>query len=195
MNESRLIRVVVADDHPAVSAGLCALLEAEPEMEAVGVAVDGFDLPALIHRVRPDVVVLDYQLPGENGLMLCRDIKRAPVPPGVILYSAFVTRELLVPARIAGVDAIVDKGAPPRELVVAIHRVAAGESLAPKIDPDMLTLAGEVIAADDLPILGMLANGTSHADMASTLDLSPEVLDQRITRTLACLAVGSSTIA
>lgn len=185
----RLIRVVVADDHPAVRAGLRALLEAEPDLEPVGDAADAYEVPALIHRVRPDVIVLDYQLPGSDGITLCRELKRSPTAPAVVLYSAFVGPHMHVPARIAGVDAIVDKATPPRDLAMILRRIAAGESLAPAIEPDMLAIAGERLAPEDLPILAMLAHGSSHVEIADAMNLSPEELDGRIGRALGRLTV------
>jgi len=188
MSGSTTIGVLVVDDHPAVRAGLRALIDAEADMRAVGEACDEFTLLPALHRFEPDVVLLDYQLPGTNGIALCLRLKGGLQAPKILIYSSFVAPSMAIPARIAGADALVDKGVPPRELAATIRRVASGGSAAPEITPEAMALAAELIETEDLPILGMLANRVTLPDIAATLDLTGEELHQRTRRILDVLA-------
>lgn len=181
------VSVLVVDDHPAVRAGLRALIDAEADMHAVGEASDEFSLTPAIRRCEPDVVLLDYQLPGANGITLCRRLKSTVNAPRVVIYSSFVAPSMTVPARIAGADGLVDKGVAPRELAAVIRRVAAGQAAVPDISPETMALAADLLLDEDLPILGMIANGVTPSDVASTLAISSEELEHRTARILAVL--------
>jgi len=184
----KTIDVLVVDDHPAVRTGLQALINAHEDMRAVGEAWDEFTLPPAIHRCDPDVVLLDYQLPGANGIELCRRTKANVMAPLVIIYSAFVGPAMAVRACIAGADALVDKGVQPSVLATTIQRVADGERVLPEVTSETMTLAGEMLDPDDLPILGMLVNGIPTSDVAETLHLDQPALDERLDRMLVALA-------
>lgn len=80
-----MIRVMLVDDHPALRAGLQTVLRAEPGIVPVGAASGEHDLWPLLHRARPDVVILDYHLPGTDGFLLCHKIKAGVLPPAVLL--------------------------------------------------------------------------------------------------------------
>lgn len=192
MDPQPQVTVLVVDDHPAVRAGLCTLIDAEPGLVATGDAADPFAVAPAVHHQRPDVVVMDYQLPGEDGMSLSRRLGRAPVPPAVLIYSAFADRDMVIPARIAGVRAIVDKGTPPRELAMAIRRVAAGEDLLPPADQELLAEAAHRLPDDDLPILEMLFDGLSTAAIAQRTDCSSVDVEARVDAMLARLVVARS---
>jgi DNA-binding NarL/FixJ family response regulator len=121
---SAMIRVAVLDDHPAVRAGLEAILAREPDLIGVGSAADAEELWPLLRRTRPDVVVLDVHHPGPDGLELCLDIKRDLHAPAVVLYPASTPDALVLAAAVAGVDAIVGKSSSNRALLEAIREVA-----------------------------------------------------------------------
>lgn len=182
------IKVLVVDDHPAVRAGLQALIGAEPDMRATGEASDEFTLLSAVRRFEPDVVLLDYKLPGTNGIVLCRRLKAQLNAPKVIIYSSFVTASMAVPARIAGADALLDKAVAPRDLSTAIRSVIRGEAAIPQLSPEAMSLAADLMQARDLPILGMLANDVTPREIAETLDISVEELDHRTEGILAVLA-------
>jgi DNA-binding NarL/FixJ family response regulator len=185
---SSFIEVLVVDDHPAVRAGLQALIDSQSDMRAVAEAFDEYTLAPALTRFEPDVVLLDYQLPGTNGIALCSRMKGRPNPPRVVIYSSFVAPAMALPARIARADALVDKAVAPRELAQAIRGVVAGEALLPEVTPETMALATELVQFDDLPILGMLTNGVTPRDVAATLNISVEELNQRTDRILEVLA-------
>jgi DNA-binding NarL/FixJ family response regulator len=104
-----MIRVLVVDDHPVLRAGLEAVLRAEPGFRCVGGAEDGEAMWQLLHRTRPDVVVLDHRLGDEDGIDLCRRVRAEPDPPSVLLYTADPGEALGRAARAAGASGLVDK--------------------------------------------------------------------------------------
>lgn len=104
-----MIRVLVVDDHPVLRAGLEAVLRAEPGFRCVGGAEDGETMWRLLHRMRPDVVVLDHRLGEEDGIELCRALRAEPEPPSVLVYTADPTAAVEASAKSAGASGIVDK--------------------------------------------------------------------------------------
>ncbi len=190
MTRERPITVLVVDDHPAVRTGLCALIDAEPGLVALGSASDAFAVPPAIQRLRPDIVVMDYQLPGRDGISLSRELRRRPPCPAVVLYSAFADRAMVVPARIAGVRAIADKAIEPRDLTLLIRRVAAGEDLLPAPDADLLRDAGHRLRPDELPVLAMLMSGATTREIAELNGVTPEGVEAQVDRILARLVVS-----
>ena len=186
-----LIRVALVDDHDAVRLGLRTALLAAPDLEPVGSAATAGEAAPLLYRARPDVVVVDYRLPGIDGLTLCRRIKSEPLAPGVVLFSAFADSAMTVPAIVAGVDALVGKGEQTRDLFEAIRRAARGEATLPEVAPAQLEAAGQEVDAEDLPLLGMLVHRTARAEIAATLRIERSELERRITGMLARLKVAS----
>jgi len=182
-----MIRIAVVDDHHAVRLGLESALEAEPDMEPVGAASAAAQLAPLLYRTRPDVVIVDYRLPEEDGLSVCRRIKREPPAPAVLLHSAFADDWLTVPALLAGVDGIIHKGAPGRALSEAVRSVARGSKVMPAVLPEFLSASSESLAPEDRPVLAMLAHGTPEAEVARALGLDRRRLARRMDRMLEAL--------
>jgi DNA-binding NarL/FixJ family response regulator len=184
-----MIRILVVDDHPAMRTGLTAVLKAEPGLVPLGAATSARDLWPALRRTKPDVVVLDYHLPGEDGLVLCRRIKREPPAPAVLLYSAYADASLTVPALLAGVDGLVSKAAPANELYDVIRRLARGERVLPPISHELLDAAGRTLEPGELPVLGMTLEGTSLADMAEALNVKPVAVSHMIDRMIKRLKI------
>jgi DNA-binding NarL/FixJ family response regulator len=189
-----MIRVAVVDDHPAIRAGLAMVLDDERDMEHVGAAARAEEVEPLIYRTRPDVVVLDYHLPGGDGLELARRIKAGAPAPQIVLYSASADTSFVVPGLVAGLDGLVNKGSQPGELFEAIRTVAYGERALPPITPALLAAAGRTLAPEDLPILGMLVDSTAPRDIAAVLRCSAEELQRRLARMLAALRVPRAAL-
>jgi DNA-binding NarL/FixJ family response regulator len=188
------IRVLVVDDHPAVRTGLLAMLADEPGIEPAGAVASAGDAHErwVAGDERPDVVLVDYHLPGTDGLTLCRRIKSDVLAPAVVLYSAFADSSMTVPAIVAGVDAIVHKGGQTRDLFDAIRRAARGETSLPEISEPLLEAAGHALGPDDLPLLGMLIHRTAPSEIAATLRIERAELDRRIAGMLHRLKVPVS---
>jgi DNA-binding NarL/FixJ family response regulator len=182
-----MIDVAIVDDHRAVTVGLHELLRLEPDLAPVGVAANGAGLAPLLYRTRPDVVVLDYALPEEDGLLVCRRLKAEIPTPAVVLYSAFADSSLTIPAIVAGADAVIDKAAPVRELLEAIRLVAAGEQAMPGPSRQQLEAASAVLRPEDLPILAMLIDRTPTYEIAAVLRIAHTELHRRVTGMLGRL--------
>jgi DNA-binding NarL/FixJ family response regulator len=119
-----LIRAVVVDDHPAMRAGIAAVLDQAPDIEASGEAASGAELWPLIQRTAPDVVVMDWHLPGDDGLVLCHRLKRRRPDIGVVLFSAYADEWLVVPALLAQADALLPKRALAQTLYETLRTVS-----------------------------------------------------------------------
>jgi DNA-binding NarL/FixJ family response regulator len=184
-----MIRILLVDDHPAVRAGLTAVLRAEPGLVPLGAAGSVADLWPQLHSTRPDVVVLDYHLPRTDGLSLTRQIKRTVPAPRVLLYSAYADASLVIPARLAGADGIVHKGAPAGELFDAIRTVARGGRVLPPVSREHLNAASARLDPEDLPVLGMTLDDTPPREMAQVLGLEPSALAARVDRMVSKLKV------
>jgi DNA-binding NarL/FixJ family response regulator len=184
-----MITVAIVDDHPAVRLGLRVALRSEAGLEPVGSAADAGETEVLLYRTRPDVVLLDYHLPGTDGLTLCRRIKSDVPTPAVVLYSAFADPTMTVPAIVAGADAIVHKGGQTRELFDAIRQTARGRKALPPVSEPLLEAASQALDPEDLPLLGMLVNHTGPVDIAATLRIDRRELDRRIAAMLSRLRV------
>lgn len=184
-----MIRILLVDDHPALRAGLTAVLRAEPGLVPLGTAASEEELWPALHRTKPDVVVLDYHVPPADGLQLCRRIKRSMPPPRVLLYSAYADASLVIPSMLAGADGVVNKGAPAAELYDAIRTVARGDRVIPPLSRELLDDANNRLDSDDLPILGMALDGTPENEIARTLGLSADEMTHRMDRMISTLKV------
>jgi DNA-binding NarL/FixJ family response regulator len=183
-----MIRIAVLDDHPAVRAGLDAILESEPDLVSVGSAADEEEVWPLLRRTHPAVVVLDVHHPGRDGLMLCLQIKSALQPPAVVLYSATTPAALVVAATVAGADAVVSKSSTTLELLQAIRAVAQGPRAVPAISPQMRAEAAGLLDPFDHAILAMRLAGDSPADIGATLGLSGAEVAGRVAGVVSALA-------
>lgn len=182
-----MIRIVVVDDHPALRLGLETALGAEPDIVPVGSAEHPDEVWPLLYSTCPDVVLLDYHLPGKDGLQICRRIKSDAPAPKVLVYSAYAGGSLAIPAAIAGADGVIGKGIPARELFEVIRAVAAGERVLPPIPREHFEEASRRLEAEDLPILGMLLEKTAPAEVATVMGISMTELASRIDRMLGIL--------
>ena len=187
-----MITVAIIDDHPAIRLGLRTALLSEPGLEPVGSANDARDAEVLLYRTRPDVVLLDYHLPGIDGLTLCRRIKTDPPAPAVVLYSAFADPAITVPAIVAGADGIVHKGGDTRDLFDAIRQTARGDAALPAVAEPLLEAAEQALDPADGALLHMLVDRVPTADLARTLRLQRSDLDNRIDGMLDRLLVPVS---
>ena len=121
-----MIRVLVVDDHPVLRAGLEAVLRSEPGFVCVATAGDGHELLAALRRTRPDVVLLDWRLGGEDGVALCRTLRAETAPPEVVLYTASADDDLAAQASAAGAYAVVEKSADIDQLFDALRLAVRG---------------------------------------------------------------------
>lgn len=184
-----MIRVLIVDDHPAMRAGLTAVLRAEPGVLPLGAVASAGDIPGLVRRTVPDVVVLDYHLPSDDGLAVCRRLKREAPASRVLLYSAFTDAALVVPAILAGADGLLNKGVPAAQLCDAVRSLARGERVLPPVTRAFMEPASGRLEAEDLPILAMLLDGEPLEEVARTLRIDLAEADERLDAMLRRLRV------
>jgi DNA-binding NarL/FixJ family response regulator len=179
VDDARAVRVLVVDDHAAVREGVRAMLGSEPDLDPVAVAATAGDAAELAAAERPDVILVDYHLPDEDGLSLCLYLKSRPAAPAALVYSAFADEHLIPLALVAGADAVVAKATRPDELCETVRALARGESRMPPLTQPAMESAGARLDAGDLPIFGMLAHGTPAEEIAATLRMDPAWLVAR----------------
>ena len=190
-----MTRIAIVDPQPAVRAGLTMLLRTEPGLVPVGVANGAHEGFELVERLRPTVVLLEHHLPDGDGLSLTRRLKQLSHAPQVIVYTADPDGSLVLPARVAGADGVVDKAAAPDELFEAIRVVARGDTALPPLDAHELDAAAHRIDPEDLALMAMLVDGTPVVDAADTLRLDRRKVGGRIERLLGRLRAGSPAAA
>lgn len=184
-----MIRVLVVDDHPAMRAGLTAVLEAEPEIVPVGAATGEHDIDAHLRTARPDVVLLDYHLTGTDGLRLCLRVKSQMLAPKVIIYSAYADSAMALLAQIAGADGMLDKAAPANEVYQAIRAVNEGQRILPPIPDELVANARAALAPADVAILEALIAGTARSEIAAERGLTPQEIAGHVDEILLALRI------
>jgi DNA-binding NarL/FixJ family response regulator len=174
---------LVADDHPAVLQAVAQLLTAEGFV--VTTAHRGDEALAKLAETRPDVAVIDAQMPGLTGIELARHARHDDVPTGIVLYSGAADPALLRDALNAGVQGFVLKDAPLRELIEAVNAVAAGGIY---IDGAIAGSLSKAAAGRPLPrltkrereVLAELAQGRSYEEIAARLSISAATVRRHV---------------
>ena len=191
------IRVLIADDHPVFRDGLASLLEPLAEIEVVARAGDGAEAVALAGEHRPDVVVMDVQMPELNGIEATRRVVADRPGTGVLVLTRGEDDGTVLSALRAGARGYLRKGAEEDEIVRAITTVHAGgvvfgASLAARI-AEVLTPAGRPerpfpeLTERETEILDRIAAGRNNAQIAQELFLSPKTIRNNVTSILAKL--------
>jgi DNA-binding NarL/FixJ family response regulator len=179
------ITVVVADDQAMVRAGLRALIEAEPGLAVLGEAMDGKEAVAVTEQTRPNVVLMDIQMPVLDGIEATKRIVATVPESRVLILTTFDLDEYVFGAIRAGASGFLLKERPPEELLSAIRVIAVGEALlAPNVtrrlierfarqpDPLLPPRSLSQLTARELEVLGLVAKGMSNGEIAAHLVMS-----------------------
>lgn len=193
------LTIVLADDQELVRAGFRVILESEPGFRVVGEAADGAGAVEAVQQLRPDVVCLDVQMPGVDGLEAARRIAELPDPPAVLILTTFDSDDALFQALGAGASGFLLKNASPERLIDAVRTVAAGDALlAPDVTRRVISRATASAAAQPsatTPATTATTDTTATtATTATTGDdaLAVAGLTERETEVLRLLARGLS---
>jgi DNA-binding NarL/FixJ family response regulator len=199
-----VIRVLVVDDHPVVRSGLSGLLESLDGFEVVGTAADGRAAvrEAVLHR--PDVVLLDLQMPGTDGFTALRELARVLPQTHVCVLTMFADDDSLFSAVRAGARGYLLKGAEQEEIERAVRATAAGEVVfGPGVAARVLAqLTGPPPAAAtpfpslttrEREVLDLLAAGEPTARIAARLQLAPKTVSNHVSSILVKLQVADRT--
>ncbi|MCW6011108.1 response regulator transcription factor [Micromonospora sp. CPCC 205371] len=203
--------VLLVDDDELIRIGLRAIIDAQPDLRVVGEATDGAEVPPLVAKLRPDVVLMDVRMPRIDGIQATRHLLATSAePPRVLVVTTFENDDHVYDALRAGASGFLLKRARPQEVVEAIRVVARGESL---LFPAALrrlaasyggsSLAGGGVAADRLrraklteregDVLRLMAAGLSNAEIAEELVIGVETVKTHVGNVLAKLGARDRT--
>jgi DNA-binding NarL/FixJ family response regulator len=193
-----MIRILLAEDHSVVRAGLVELLEASPDFEVAGVAADGEEAVELAAELAPEVVLMDLAMPRRNGVEATRAILAANPEIKVVVLTASSDRARVLDALDAGATGYMLKDAEPAELFGALRAAARGESpLAPKAASAVLSERSEQRSAGlsdrESEVLGLVAEGLPNKLIARRLEISEKTVKAHLTRVFERIGVTDRT--
>jgi DNA-binding NarL/FixJ family response regulator len=195
-------RILLADDHTIFRYGLRAMLSSLPEYEVVGEATTGEEAVALTAELRPDVILMDVQMPGKGGIEATRRILETSPGVGVIVVTMFKDDDSVFAAMRAGARGYVLKGADKEEVFTVVRAVARGEAhFGPEVAKRLMSFfsaprpaaTSEVfpeLTAREREVLNLIAGGRSNAEITRQLFLSPKTVRNHISNIFTKLRVA-----
>jgi DNA-binding NarL/FixJ family response regulator len=199
------MRVLVAEDHDVVRAGIRLVLEAETDLRVVGEARSMPDAVAAAVRSQPDVVVMDVRLANGSGIEATREIQSRVPGTNVLMLTSYPDDEALFASILAGASGYMLKTATPAELIRAVKRVGQGESLLdPSVTGQVLNRVRQspVLARDERlsrltaredEVLALLATGKTNAQIARDIHISEKTVKNHVSTILGKLEVARRT--
>ena len=195
------IRVLVCDDQALIRTGFTTIIDAQPDLEAVGEAGDGRTAVELTRELRPDVVVMDVRMPVLDGIEATRLLAGAGVadPVKVLVVTTFNLDEYVYEALRSGASGFLLKDAPPAQLLHGIRTVASGSALlAPEVTRRLVGRFAsrirppegareDALTPRELEVLRLIADGLSNSEIAATLVISQETVKTYVSRILGKL--------
>ncbi|AJW41383.1 DNA-binding response regulator [Rhodococcus sp. 05-339-2] len=199
-----MITVFLVDDHEIVRRGLIDLIESDPDLSVIGEAGTVSNALARIPALRPDVAVLDVQLPDGNGVELCRDLMTALPDLKCLMLTSFTEDQAMLDAILAGAKGYIVKDIKGMELTAAIKSVGQGRSL---LDNRAAAVLMEKLRSADRPavgpaatltdqervLLGLLGEGLTNRQIAERMFLAEKTVKNYVSRLLAKLGMERRT--
>jgi DNA-binding NarL/FixJ family response regulator len=198
----RTIRVLIADDHAVFREGLQAVLGPEPDMDVVGEAATGKEVVERAAELRPDIILMDIQMPQVNGIEATRRILEANPQVGVVVLTMFEDDDSVFSAMRAGARGYVLKGADPSEILKVVRAVGDGEAhFGPEIAKRLMDFFSAPkpaspeesfpdLTSREVEILELIAQGHSNAKIAARLYLSPKTVANHLSHIFTKLQVA-----
>ena len=192
------LRLLVADDHPAILDAVADFVRGEEDVELVARAADGENALRLIADFRPDIAILDIRMPKLGGIEVLRRLVRSETAPAVILYTGYPDRSVLLESLDAGARGFVLKESPLSDLIRAVRIVAGGGTY---IDPVLAgVLAGpqaterlSALTKREREVLRLLADGMRYEQAASVLFISPLTVRSHVRNAMTKLESDTRT--
>ncbi len=192
------IRILIADDQPLMRQGFAMILSAQPDMEVVGEAGTGTAAVEQARKLSPDVIMMDIQMPGMDGIAATRQLRDSRV----LILTTFGSQEHVAHALRAGASGFLLKDSTPEQLVHAVRVIAAGDALLdPAITRELIKRALPSLTEPAVPprfdslsdretqVLRLLAQGMSNAEIARTLVVSEATVKTHVSRLLTKLGL------
>ncbi len=196
----RTVRVLLADDHAVVRAGLAQLFGTTHDIEVVGAAVDGADAVSLTLELQPDVVLMDLSMPGVDGTEATRQITESGASTRVIALTSFSDRDRIMETFDAGAVGYLLKDAAPEDIIKAVRQAADGQS---PVDPKVaqVLLGARVraskpafgLTAREHEVLGLLSEGCANKHIARRLGISEATVKAHLTSVFQTIGVTDRT--
>jgi DNA-binding NarL/FixJ family response regulator len=197
------IRVILADDHAVVRQGIRQFLETGSNIAVVAEASDGLEAIKLIREHRPDVAVLDIQMPGQSGIEVTRRLRAERFPVGILILTAFDDEPYIRAVLQAGANGYVLKTADAQEIVEAVQAVNEGKSvLDPMIArklmsqlarPEAMTTRVEPLTERELDVLRLAAKGYTNKAIGAQLSISDRTVQGHLAKIYDKLHAASRT--
>lgn len=198
-----MIRILVADDEELVREGFAMILDAQDDIEVIGVVGDGAEALASARQLEPDVVLMDIQMPRVDGVAATRQIMSGgPRPPRVLVLTTFGLDEYVYAALKAGASGFLLKDTPRAALVAAVRAVAQGETLlSPEVTRRLVEQfvrppaesgpgdAWEALSQRELDVVRLVTRGLSNAEIAAELSLGEATVKTHVTHVLTKLGL------
>jgi DNA-binding NarL/FixJ family response regulator len=201
MASTAKIRVLVADDFPTLRRGVVTVIAADAGMQVVAEAGSADEVLAGVAREAPDALVLDLGMPGVRGLDLVKELRARHPSLGILVFSMHREDEVGLSALKAGASGFLNKGAPPEELRLAVHTVAAGRRYLSPALTEALVESAQVreqepphlsLSERELDVLCRIGRGQKMGDIANELGISAKTVHTYRTRILQKLDVRSN---
>jgi DNA-binding NarL/FixJ family response regulator len=191
-----MIRVLIADDQPLMRQGFAMILGAQPDITVVGEAGTGISAVAQARELNPDVIMMDIQMPGMDGITATRQLRGCKI----LVLTTFGTDDHVAQALRAGASGFLLKDATPEQLIQAVHVVAGGEALLdPAVTRNLIKRALPALTTPEVPprfdalsdretqVLRLIAQGMTNAEIASLLVVSEATVKTHVSRLLTKL--------
>ena len=197
------IRVVLADDHAVVRQGIRQFLETGSNITVVAEASDGLEAIKLIREHRPDVAVLDIQMPGQSGIEVTRTLRAERFPVGILILTAFDDEPYIRAVLQAGANGYVLKTADAQEIVEAVQAVNEGKSaldpaiarklMAQMARPEAMATRVEPLTERELEVLRLAAKGYTNKAIGAQLSISDRTVQGHLAKIYDKLHAASRT--
>jgi DNA-binding NarL/FixJ family response regulator len=195
-----MINVVLADDHAMVRLGLEQLLAGADGIKVVGSAADGAQAVTMVLELRPDVVLMDLQMPGIDGVAATRQIVASGAESQVVVLTSFSDSERIVAALDAGAIGYLLKDTEPEDLLEGVRAAARGESpLNPRAARQLLTARTSTpvltveLTPRELEVLGLVRQGLANKQIARRLGITERTVKAHLTSTFQRIGVSDRT--